>query len=314
MQRIRFLILLLGILGGVILANNNALAQTGVALTISPLRFELTTNPGDVLTNKIRIFNSSKSTLSVRMETEDFRPIGELGEVIVAPEEEKVYSLKRWVTIEPKEFTLEPNEQKFVDFTISIPQEAEPGGKYGSILASVTGSIGEGSGSAIAQKVGSLVLLTVAGNVKEDMLVKEFSAPNFSEYGPIKFTMRFENKGSVHIRPKGFITIADWRGKKVEDLEFPQSNVIPGATRKIEAIWQKKVLIGRYTATLIGSYGTTNTPIDPVIITFWVFPWKVGLAVFGGILLVLIILFLTRKRLRLAMKILLKGEKSLPRD
>jgi hypothetical protein len=312
MGRIKFLILITGIIGGLFLANKEILAQEGISITISPLRFEITANPGDIVTNKVRVYNSSNNTISIKMEAEDFRPVGEAGQVMVAPEEEITYSLKRWVTTEPSEFTLEPKEQKFVDFTISVPENAEPGGKYGSILATITGVVsGDITGTAIAQKVGSLVLLTLSGQVKEDLLVKEFSAPNFSEYGPIEFTMRFENKGSVHVKPKGFITILDWRGKKLVDLEFPQQNVIPGAIRKITTEWNKKWLLGRYTATLVGSYGASNTPIESQVITFWVFPWKIGLGIALGILVVLIILYLTRKRLRLALRVLIKGEKSI---
>ena len=312
MERIKPLILITGIIGGLFLISKETLAQEGISITISPLRFEITANPGDIVTNKLRVYNSTDSTISIKMEAEDFRAVGETGQVIVAPEEEITYSLKRWVTTEPSEFTLEPKEQKFADFTISIPENAEPGGKYGSILASVTGIVsGNVTGSAIAQKVGSLVLLTLSGEVKEDLLVKEFSAPNFSEYGPIKFIIRFENKGSVHVKPKGFITIADWRGKKVADVEFPQQNVIPGAIRKIEAKWDKKWLFGRYMATLVGSYGTGNTPIESQVITFWVFPWKIGVSILTALLFSAILLYLTRKRLRLALRVLIKGEKIL---
>jgi len=113
----------------------------------------------------------------------------------------------------------------------------------------------------------------------------------------------------VHVRPRGFVTITNWRGKKAVDIEFPQMNVIPGAIRKITARWDKKVLIGRYTATLIGSYGASNNPLEPAIITFWVFPWKVGAGITAGVLLALFFFIKTRRRWFLALRILLKGEK-----
>ena len=307
-----YLIILGGVIAGigVFLVTFETLAQGGgIGVSVSPLTFELTANPGDTLVNKIKVYNPTDHAVSVKMEVEDFKPVGETGEVIVAPEEEMTYSLKRWVITQPTEFTLEPKEQKFVDFVIEIPKNAEPGGKYGSVLATVTGSIGkEITGVAVAQKVGTLVLLTVAGKVKEDLIVKEFSAPSFLEYGPVPFVIRFQNTGTIHVRPRGFVTITNWRGKKVADVEFPQLNVIPGAVRKVDAAWNNKWLFGKYTATLVGSYGTSNQPFNPPVLTFWGFPWKLVCGILAALILIFVFFYKTRKRWRMAIRALFKGE------
>ena len=283
--------------------------ESRVGIAISPLTFELTANPGDTLKNKFKVFNPTNSIISIRMEIEDIHAVGERGEVVVAPEEDITYSLKRWVRTEPTEFTLGPQEQKFVDFTIEVPENAEPGGKYGSILASTTAVIGEEiTGAGIAQKVGGLLLLTVSGEVKEELKIKEFLAPSFLEYGPVPFLIRFENRGTVHVRPRGFVTITNWWGKKVADVEFPQLNVIPGAIRKIETKWENKWLFGKYTATLVGSYGTANLPFNPPVLNFWVFPWKLALGILIVLILVFTFFYKTRRRWQLALKILIKGE------
>ena len=332
MQEIKPTILIVGVFCGLIFTGIVFAQEVGQALSISPLTFELTANPGDILSNKIKVYNPSNSSIIVKMEAEDFKAVGETGQVIVTPEENITYSLKRWVKIDPVEFTLEPKEQKFVDFTIEVPGNAEPGGKYGSVLATTGGVMGGGlTGAGIAQKVGALLLLTVSGEVQEKLQVKEFIAGEikdskttnpgetkrekvfnprrYFEYGPVSFEIKFENVGTVHVRPRGYVTITDWRGKKVKDIEFPQFNVIPGAVRKIETTWDCKWLFGRYTATIVGSYGTTNLPFEPQVITFWAFPWKIISGISLLILAIIVFLFLTRRRWKLAMKILLKGEK-----
>ena len=309
MKGIKLLISIVIILVGLILIST-AFAQKGeVGINISPLTFELTANPGDVLTNKLKVYNPTESVIGIKMEVEDFAVTGEAGQVVIEPAETETYSLAKWITTEPLEFTLGPREQKFVDFTLEVPENAEPGGHYGSVLASTVGAIGEEIiGTTIAQKVGALVLLTVAGEVKESLVVKEFSAPSFLEYGPVPFIIRFENTGTVHVRPRGFVVITDWRDKKVADVEFPQLNVIPGAVRKIETSWQNKWLLGKYTAMLVGGYGTTNTPFNPPVLTFWVFPWKMALGIFFVLLLILVFFYKTRRRWQMAFRILLKGE------
>jgi len=276
MKAPKLLILVILTLGGIGFFN----VAWAAGLSISPVTFELTSNPGDVLTNKLRVLNQSESTIAIKMEAEDFTAAGETGEVRVEPASE-TYSLTQWITVSPDTFTLGPNEQKFVDFTINV----------------------------VAQRVGALVLMTVSGEVEENLEVKEFNVPSLLEYGPVPFTIRFENTGTVHVRPRGFVTITNWRGKKVADIEFPQQNVIPGAVRKIETSWDEKWLLGRYSATLVGIYGTGNLPIKPPIVFFWVFPWKIILGT--SILLILIISYFikTRKRWWLALKILIRGEK-----
>jgi len=310
MKRIKILVLIIGILGGLILVGRAFAQDKGVSITISPLTFELTANPGDTIQNTIKIYNSSDSIISIKMEVEDFKAVGETGQVIVTPDEEITYSLKRWVKTEPAEFTLKPKEEKFVDFIIEVPENAEPGGKYGSVLASTTGAIGSDiTGAAIAQKVGSLLLLTIAGEVQENLIIKDFITPSsFFEYGPIPFSMRFENTGTVHVKPRGFVTITNWRGKKVADIEFPQQNVIPGATRKIETQWNNKWLFGKYTAMLVGIYGTANLPFNPPVLVFWAFPWKIALGILIVLILILLFFYKTRKRWQLALRILFKGE------
>lgn len=310
MKGIKFLVLIIGIglVGFVLTTQVNAQETTGIS--ISPVTFELTANPGDVLTNNLKVYNPTDSIIGMKMEVEDFTVVGEMGEVRIKPAETETYSLARWITAEPDEFILEPKEQKFVSFTINIPENAEPGGHYGSILATTKRIISEEiSGPSIAQKVGALVLLTVSGETKEELIVKDFSCSSFSEYGPIKFSIRFENTGTVHVRPKGFVTITDWQGKKAADVVFPQNNVIPGAIRKIETSWDKKWLAGRYTATLIGNYGTANIPINPTVVTFWVIPWKISLAVLLALIIIIIFFYKTRRRWGAAVRILVKGEK-----
>ena len=302
---------------GLLLGFSNFVFAQGTGLSISPLTFELTANPGDVLENKLKVYNPTDSIISIKMEVEDFKPVGEAGRVIVTPEEEITYSLKRWVKTNPSEFTLKPKEQKFVDFIIEVPENAEPGGKYGSILASTTAAIGKGvTGAAIAQKAAALILLTVSGEVIEDLEIVEFSAPSFLETGPVPFTIRFKNKGTVHLRPRGFVTITRpkflfFQEQKVIDIPFPQNNVLPGTIRKIETKWNEKWSVGKYTATLVGSYGSANLPFNPPVLSFWIFPWKVVLAGFLIVILILGFFIKTRKRWKMAFKILIKGEKAM---
>ena len=297
-------ILLILLFGGLILART-ILAQ--VSIGISPLVFEITGNPGDVIENQVKVYNPSDSSIGIKMTVEDIAPSGEMGEIVVEPAETETYSIAKWVKTEPEEFVLKPREEIWVKFSISIPEKAEPGGHYGAVIAGSTQVVGPGvTGAAIAPRVGALVLVTVPGEMKENLLVKDFTAPKYSEYGPINFAVRFENKGTVHVKPRAQIVITNWLGKKVGEIAIPERNVLPGAIRKFEASLDKKWLwAGRYTATLTGNYGLLNLSLPATVITFWAFPWKIGLV----ILAVIILIILSRKRWLAAFKVLVRGEK-----
>ena len=297
-----FLIL---IVGGMILAPD-ALAQFSIG--ISPLTFEISANPGDKVENYLKVYNPSPDTnVQIGMIIEDIAPTGEWGHVIVEAAETETYSLAKWISTEPKEFNLAPKEEKFVKFTLNIPENAEPGGHYGTVIAGAKVVAGPGAtGVVIAPRIGSLVLLTVTGVLEEELVVKDFSVNRrYFDQGPIPFSISFENKGTVHVKPVALVTITDLRGKKVADLQLAQRNVLPNAARKFDTSWDQKWLFGgKYIATLSGNYGIGNVPLSSQVITFWAFPWKVGL----GILILIILLILSRRRWLAAFRVLIKGE------
>ncbi len=200
-----------------------------------------------------------------------------------------------------------PHETHTLTFTINVPANAEPGGHYGTILASITNAQNGASGVGVASKVGALLLMQVAGNAKEAMSIASFTAPHFSEYGPVTITSRLQNTGSVHLKPFGFILVQNMWGHEVAKIPLDQKNVLPGSIRRIDTPFGGKWLFGKYTATLTAIYGSQNEPLSYVT-SFWVIPWKALLAVVVGILVVLTLLFLMRKRIGLALAILVKGE------
>jgi len=240
---------------------------------------------------------------------EDFTAVGESGGVVVQDQENDSFSLAKWVTMSESEFTLLPAEQKIIDFTINVPVEGEPGGHYGSILAvSSPPDVISGGGSGISQKVGSLLLLSVAGEASENLIVKEFLVGKFFEKPPVDFILRFANNGTVHVRPRGFVSITNMFGRKEVDIPFPQKNVLPNSIRKLDVRWDPPLAIGKYTATLVANYGTENTPLA-MVVSFWIFPWKMALVILLVLIIIITILIRSRRRLRLALRVLFKGDK-----
>lgn len=283
-------------------------AHQAKAVSISPLVFELSANPGDALQNAIRVSNDQDYPVGVSVEIQDFSARGESGQVsLTGTNETTNFSLAQWVTASPADFTLDPRESKTVTFSIVVPPGAEPGGHYASVLVSISGGDVQGGGVGVAQKLGTLLLLNVGGSIKEEMIIEEFTVPEYSEYGPVPLVLRLKNSGTIHLKPRGFISIRNIFGNEVEKISIPQNNVLPGSIRRIEMSWGSKYQLGRYDAVLTAVYGSTNEPIT-ALARFWIIPWKLITVVGVGILIIILFLYSIRKRLKLAFQALTKGK------
>lgn len=280
-------------------------AQQANAIAISPVKFELSANPGDSIQNILRVYNDTTEPVLVSVNVDNFSPTGEAGQVVIDENTPDTgFSLKSWITLNQSSFTLEPRASQTVEFTIAVPQNAEPGGHYGSILASIAPvDAVTGGGVGIAQRVGALLLLDVAGEVTEKMYIAEFVAPEFSEYGPVDLTLRLKNDGSVHLKPRGYITITNMFGKEAGTIDIPQTNVLPQSVRKFDLGWGVKYMYGKYTATLSAIYGSANEPLAAVA-TFWIVPWKLLVVALLAIILVCTALYKGRHRIALAVRVL----------
>jgi hypothetical protein len=283
--------------------------EVGKSFTITPPIFELKANPGDKLDEVISLFNSGESDLTIAVTYENLRPMGEKGQVqVVGGDDESLPSLKDWIKASETTFSLKKGETKNIDFSIAVPGNAEPGGHFATILFGTTNSGKDpATGSLVSQKIGTLVLLTVAGQAEENAQVVSFSAAKriFWQNQDINFTTRIRNDGNVYIRPRGFLVITDIFGRKVSETEIDAKNILPSATREATVSFKPKHLIGPFTASIVLVYGDSNQNLNSTT-GFWIIPWLSTLIV----ITVLIIVILLRCRLWRALKILLGRDKN----
>ncbi|KKR17864.1 MAG: hypothetical protein UU65_C0004G0087 [candidate division CPR2 bacterium GW2011_GWC1_41_48] len=256
-------------------------------ITVVPPNFELYANPGEGITEKLRVKNESSVQSTFQIVVEDFKAQGEDGGVELVDKEQSnsTFSLAKWIEPDVKTLTLGPGEEKALNFRVNVPKDAEPGGHYASILVSMGGDGNlNTSGASVASRIGSLVLLRVSGNVKEETTVESFTAPKYSEKAPVNFGLRVKNAGNNHVRPKGTIVITDIFGRKVAEVPLNGLNVLPNNTiRKMDTEWKHDgLLANRYTATLVATYGQQNKPLSASV-SFIVFPKPLAAATAVGI-------------------------------
>ncbi len=280
-------------------------AQEATGLSISPPTFEISANPGEIISNYIRLQNLNDVPMRISVDTRNFTAMGEEGQVRLT-EEETPFNLASWIIVSPSEVEIPAKGNLSFNFQIDIPLNAEPGGHFGSIVFRVGGINGlrQKSGAMVAQELGALVLLRIAGPTEQKASLASFkTSQKLFERSPVYFEFRVKNEGNLHIKPTGSVIISNVFGKEVGQTEVESRNVLPGAIRKMEANWQRKFLLGRYRAITSLTYGSEGKFLVAST-TFWVFPYKIG----GVVLLVLIIigffLFKAGRRTKLALRVL----------
>jgi len=282
-------------------------AQSPAGLSISPPTFEISANPGDTLTNTIRVTNLNESSVLVSVDRRNFTAVGEEGSIGLT-EEETSFSLASWISVEPESVRIPGRDSHTFIFTIAIPANAEPGGHFGSVVFKTGGAQPGQTGAALSQEVGALVLLRVAGQAEESASLASFSSTkNLWEYGPVDLELRVKNEGNVHVRPTGTIIVTNIWGRQVAEIELEPRNVLPGAIRRSLTTWEEKNLIGKYTATVYLTYGNQGKTLTAST-AFWAFPYRVGGLVLAGLLVLMILLYRGRKRVKKALRILLAGK------
>ncbi len=268
----------------------------------------LVVKPGEKTQVTLRVQNNSTEAVTITSLAQDFIVMEDGATPIPVSENEEVsnrWSLASWMIIAPNEQLVLPGQTAGVNVLIEVPADALPGGHYamvvhqpnnpGASLKALDGTTNE-SASSISQKVGTLVYLRVAGPINYEAFVRGFTAPNFTEYGPVPFSFTADNRSDVHIKPQATIEIYDAFNRKIDSIQVESKNVFPFTSRLFEAEWRKTWGWGYYRAKLTMSFGDQGQVVT-AIIPFWFFPIKLVLAGLVGLLTLLAVGISIRRHL-----------------
>lgn len=300
-------------LGLIMLVIGAAVPIAASALTFSPPTFDFSANPGDTLSDMVRVFNEGAEPAVLRIELSNFTSkVGDemsgTPDFYTKDEIRNGRELATWVNIINKDIVLAPGERGGIYFDIKVPADAGPGSYFGAMLVTSVAA-DNGPGVGVVGNTAMLMLLRVNGEVVEKAKLSSFAAiPKLSSKLPIEFEARIENEGSVHLRPFGEIRIKNILGRTVAVLpinRFEYKSVLPGGARRYSTSWLhqqladgtpelqsqlKNFAFGPYTAELSMEYGDKKEQLTDTT-RFWVFPWLLILIVstaFAGTLAIII--------------------------
>ncbi len=276
---------------------------------ISPPTANYAADPGSHSSGTIKVTNLTDTLISLKVGRQNFVAKGEEGEIELVDNADPLYSLAPWFNISEPAVDVPARATKEVHYTVDIPANAEPGGRYGSIIfSSIPPKLPAGqSGASVVQTIAGIVFERINGVANEKLEVASFGAEkSFYEYGPVKISTRLKNTGTVHEKATGTITVKNMLGIKVASIPLDEHFVIPGSIRHLKNDWptgkKQPILFGRYTATLDATYAggqkiTAST-------SFTVLPWKVLAVILVVLILLILVFWRGRKRLSRAARIL----------
>ncbi len=274
---------------------------------LEPGKMEIFADPGDTIVKYISVTSRINRKTDFKVTTEDF--VGsreEQNPVVLLGDDRSPNSFKDSLRPAVSDFTLNFGDRITIPITIQIPANALPGGYYSSVIVAngpQNDSSTSVSGAQIISRVGVLFFVRVNGPVNESGFVEDFRISDkhwIYETSPDKFQILFNNTGSVHLAPYGVIRISNLFGSEIGVLPIDAYFSLPDSLRYRDVNWaDDSFRIGRYKATLELNRGYGDI-IDTKVLAFWILPWKILLAVGGGLVLLILIsyFFLSRFEFR----------------
>ena len=272
---------------------------------VGPTSFPIDADAGGTYTRTIQITNWKRKDVNFKVEVEDFEGSLNPGETVkLQGGEVGRFSARDWVKPELDKFTMQFADRMFMDIVIKVPENADAGDHYASVLISDIPDAPnpedpEGqkkSNVLISARVGVLFFIKVRGPIKEEgkldsfTSVKKWYENTHDEKKPVEFRSVFSNPGSVRLQPSGKIEIRNMLGQTVDNIIVDPYNVLRDSARGMSFVWKNNgFFLGRYTAKITLDRGYQNLQ-DVKTVSFYMFPWKVlllGLVIFIIFLIVM---------------------------
>jgi hypothetical protein len=295
------------VLLGIFPMHVNAQNKVANGFRVSPVRSEYTIEKGKNQTMSITVENlTDLATVAkpivndfVASDKEDGEPLLILDDKATAPKN----SFKSLVG-PIGDISLGPKQKKDVTVNIAVPSGANSGGYYGAIRFAPT-ITGDQSNVGLTASVGTIVLITVPGNLVEKLDLLSLSAgqgdkaKSFFTAGDVSVITRLKNTGDIHVKPFGKVQVKDMFGRTVKAYEFnatdPRANILPGSTRKFVDALPKRAWFGRYTISANLGFSQGSGDLIAAKATFWYMPiWAIVILVLLLLVIIVAVIFLIR--------------------
>jgi len=224
----------------VALSAASAASAAGFSAGLSPTRFELKAEPGDVLRDTLTIVNPGEAAAGYQFRTADWQ-LNELSSVEFAVDELQEGSCRPWVRLERRDLEIGAGEQKIYRFEVHVPEDAEPGLCRFAILVepaeAYLATVGDGLTVPVVGRYAVITYVTIGDAAP----VVELGGISIGETNGQRMpALELTNSGNDLARATGQVTATDLSGRRVSLIpsNFP---VLPGRTEMIPLFAEPEV-------------------------------------------------------------------------
>ncbi len=308
-MRVRYLILLFASTLIFLANNTNVKAQeeaTSISLGYAPVSQELKINPGTTYKDSVTIWNLSEDEIEYFITIRGFKQLEDHpGTAILLSEEQDLVSTtsaSSWFEIET-ESILVPSQYNFeLDFSITVPEDNSPGEYYAQIFFFTDQKSDLQDAVRTVNNIGGgpTFLIKTGDDLTESMDLLEFkSTKKIYESPNITLNTSISNTGNTHIKPKGIIVLRNILNQELATFEFnpTEQAILRDTIATYITKWDSnylltdegKLAVGPINAELTINYKSDSPGYSPIIgnTSFWIFQWKLALAILGLIVLIL---------------------------
>jgi len=163
-----------------------------------------------------------------------------------------------WIQVEPVEFSLNPDEEREVQFDVSVPQRVK-GTHWAAIYVRSEPANVEGGGTQIVaiKRFAVKVYENIPATGTREAYVTDFSAVTTAIP---KFNLGLKNEGNVQLEFTGELRLRDETGEVVDTINIDSFPLLPGYRRRLTVEGEEvtKLPPGEYNAVAILDYGAEN--------------------------------------------------------
>ena len=196
--------------------------------------FIYTLDPGDVFGDTVAISNLSDHPIRFHIYPTDAVSVADSAGFAALKDTETPVDVGTWIKLAADEYTVEPGKRIDVPFSITVPEDAEPGDHAGAILAvdaddaETVDRTEEGTSFDVLNRLGARVYVRVGGETAPDLRIDDLSVDRDGDQAIVNWEVL--NTGNLRLTPNAQVRIKGWFGRTVATApvqELPE--LLPGA-------------------------------------------------------------------------------------
>ena len=266
-----------------------AAQKIGISVTPASKRYDL--RPGQTVQGNFTIRNGGDIAVDYKLSV---TPLN-----IKNEQYEKDYSkvtaidASSWIKLNHSTGKLERGGKRVVSFTLTVPQDAAPGGHYAVAFAETIIPKGVQADSSVksTQRVGELFYIAVSGDLKTSGSVAGWDSAFWQNEPPLLATLRMKNDGNTHYDANYSVQVTDVFGNVKTQMKG-ENIILPDTTRRIDITWNSAPDFGLYKVG--GSVNFAGK--DPALPSQYVLMLtsKFFMTMFAGLLTILLAAYVLR--------------------